>query len=70
MVDAPKLYTISHVAKYFGVSPNAVRKWESRPDWPVIPLRTEDGGLRLYTPEMIVAIDRWRLKGGCGDKAA
>ncbi len=69
MVEMPKLFTIKFVARHFGVTPNAVRKWEAHPGCPILPMRTEDGGIRLYTAEMIGAIDRWRLKGGHGGTA-
>ncbi|MCJ7792530.1 MAG: helix-turn-helix domain-containing protein [Candidatus Marinimicrobia bacterium] len=59
-----KWYTISGAAKYLGVSPDTLRRWEKARKVPS-PTRTA-GGARRYTKELLDEI----LGGGKKEKSA
>ncbi len=58
-----KWYTISEAAKYLGVSPDTLRRWEKAEKIPA-PKRTA-GGARRYSKELLDQI----LSGGKKEKA-
>lgn len=63
MQDDKKWYTISEAAKYLGVSPDTLRRWEKAKKISA-PTRTA-GGARRYSKELLDEI----LSGGEKEKA-